>query len=211
MWSTVAYYTALFVEGLIGIFGIRLYEEPRYDVIERVADRIEIRRYGPRAAVQVDLQATDRSARDEAFRLLFAYISGNNGASTSDSELIAMTAPVALRDPERLAMTVPVQSSETTDRVQMLFFLPATYTAASAPKPRDPRIRLVTVPGETIAALRFSGTGADLARRQSELVEQLRTSPWRPTGAPYALNYDAPFTIPFFRRNEAAVAVEKRQ
>ncbi|MBA7472497.1 MAG: heme-binding protein [Bradyrhizobium icense] len=207
MWSTFSYYTALAFEGLIGIFGIRLYQEPRYDVIDRVADRIEIRRYGSRLAVQVELEAAGRSARDEAFRLLFAYIAGNNGASASDGAKIAMTVPVEVRESERLAMTVPVQSSETTDTLRMLFFLPAGYTAGNAPKPRDPRVRIVTVPGETVAALRFSGTGADMTERQSELVGKLRGSGWRVAGAPYALNYDAPFTIPPLRRNEAAVAV----
>jgi hypothetical protein len=213
MWSTLAYHAALVFEGLIGVFGIRLYEEPRYDVIDRVADRIEIRRYGPRLAVEVELPAVGKSARDEAFRLLFAYIAGNNGAPESGSRArIAMTTPVEIRERERLAMTVPVQATETGGTLRMQFFLPSDYSARTAPKPRDPRVRVVTVPGETIAALRFSGTGSDFAERQSELIGKLEGSQWRATGAPYALNYDAPFTIPFLRRNEAAVAVaENRQ
>ena len=48
MWSTFIYYAVLVFESVIGVFGIRLYEEPRYDVVNRVADGIEIRRYGPR-------------------------------------------------------------------------------------------------------------------------------------------------------------------
>ena len=71
-------------------------------------------------------------------------------------------------------------------------------------------MKLVTVPGETIATLRFSGSGSDFADRQSELITIISGSRWRPTGAPYALNYDAPFTLPFLRRNEAAVAVVER-
>jgi hypothetical protein len=35
----------------------------------------------------------------------------------------------------------------------------------------------------------------------------LKDTKWRPSGEPYTLFYDAPFTLPFLRRNEAAVAV----
>ena len=63
------------------------------------------------------------------------------------------------------------------------------------------------VPAEEIAILHFSGSGSDLATRQTELMAALAGSRWRPTEAAYALFYDAPFTLPFLRRNEAAVAV----
>jgi hypothetical protein len=36
----------------------------------------------------------------------------------------------------------------------------------------------------------------------------LKPSAWRPTGEPVVLFYDPPFTVPFLRRNEVAVAVE---
>lgn len=206
MWSTFTYYAVLAFESVIGVFGIRLYEEPRYDVVNRVADRVEIRRYGPRLAAEVELPA-GTAARNEAFQLLFAYIAGANQMSGAAGAKIAMTVPVELRDGERLAMTTPVQASDASGTVRMQFFLPERYRVDNAPTPRDPRVRLVAVPSETIAALRFSGSGADFPRRQSELLGELQGSPWRPAGTPYALNYDAPFTVPFLRRNEAAVAV----
>ena len=53
MWQSISYYAALAVESLIGVFGIRLYEEARYDVIDRIGDRVEIRRYAPRLAAEV--------------------------------------------------------------------------------------------------------------------------------------------------------------
>jgi SOUL heme-binding protein len=207
MWTTFLYYAALSFEGVIGIFGIRLYEEPHYDVIGRLADRIEIRRYSPRVAAEVQLPDTGRTGRNQAFRLLFDYIAGANQTSDSGNARIAMTAPVELRGKERLAMTVPVQASEISGGLRMQFFLPGKYDADNAPKPRDPRVRVVTVPGETIAVLRFSGSDAHFPQRQAELIDRLAGSPWQPSAAPYALSYDAPFTIPFLRRNEAAVAV----
>lgn len=65
------------------------------------------------------------------------------------------------------------------------------------------------MPGETIAILRYSGGGNDRVQRQAALTAALAPSPWRPVGEPYTLNYDAPFTLPFLRRNEAAAAVER--
>jgi hypothetical protein len=209
MSNVIVYYTALVFEALIGVFGIRLYEEPPYKVITRVSDRIEIRQYGPRVAAEVDLPASGKAGREEAFRLLFAYIAGANDSSASGNTRIAMTVPVEVREKERMAMMAPVRASEAIGALRMQFFLPAKYTQASAPKPLDDRVRLVTVPGETIATLRFSGSGSEFSARQFELIAMLTGSQWQPTGAPYALSYDAPFTLPFLRRNEAAIAVAK--
>jgi hypothetical protein len=210
MWDTLFYYAALAFESVIGVFGIRLYEEPHYDVIGRLADRVEIRRYGARVAAEVALPDHDGRARQQAFRLLFGYIAGANRSSGSGSAKIAMTVPVEVRDVEPIAMTVPVQAEQTAGGLRMQFFLPAKYSAENAPRPSDDRVRIVTVPGGTIAALRFSGSGADFSGRQSELIGLLADSAWQPTGAPYSLSYDAPFTLPPLRRNEAAVAVVEK-
>jgi hypothetical protein len=207
MWQAISYYAALALESLIGVFGIRLYEEPRYDVIDRIADRVEIRRYAPRLAADVELPAAGKAGRNEAFQLLFAYIAGANRTSASGNDSIAMTMPVEVRDVEQMAMTVPVQTSEANGTVRMRFFLPAKYRRENAPKPVDARVRLVTIPDETVAILQFSGSVDDFAERQSDLISRLAGSRWRPIGAPYPLYYDAPFTLPFLRRNEAAVAV----
>ena len=74
MWQSISYYAALAGESLIGVFGIRLYEEARYDVIDRIGDRVEVRHYAPRLAAEVDLAVPGGAGRSEAFKLLFAYI-----------------------------------------------------------------------------------------------------------------------------------------
>ena len=207
MWQSIAYYGVLLLESVLGVFGIRIYEEPRYDVINRIGDRVEIRRYGPRLAAEVDLAVAGEAGRSEAFKLLFAYIAGANSASVSGNERISMTVPVEIRGKDRLAMTAPVQTSETNGSLKMRFFLPANYSLENAPKPLHPRVRLVKTSNETIAILRFSGSGSDFAERQTELMRSLVGLKWQPSGESYTLNYDAPFTPPFLRRNEAAVEV----
>jgi hypothetical protein len=93
----------------------------------------------------------------------------------------------------------------------MRFFLPAKYTKeAPPPKPSDTRVRIVALPARTVAALRDSGSGRGAKRKEQTLLETLETSAWQASGRPYTQYYDPPFTIPFLRRNEAAVTVEKR-
>lgn len=209
MWQTLSYYALLVIESVIGVFGVRLYEEPAYEVLDRLNNGIEIRRYAPRHAAEVLLPEGGEEARGTAFRLLFDYISGAN-QGRAGSDLIAMTVPVAVREPERVAMTVPVESANSDGLMRMRFFLPAKYDTESAPPPLDARVKLVTIPPQTIAALRYSGSGRDFEARQSELVAALDATHWQPLGAPYTLYYDAPFTLPFLRRNEAALGVTKR-
>ncbi len=210
MWSDIAYYATLAFESAIGIFGVRLYEEPRYEVLTRLGERLEIRRYAPRLAAEVVLPRAGRAETDDAFRLLFAYIAGANQDGETRAAKLAMTVPVEVRGNDKLAMTAPVQVSEADGAVRMLFYLPKKYSADSAPKPTDERVQLVSVPSETIAALRYSGPSDNFGLRRSELMNLLKESLWRPTGTPYQLSYDPPFTLPFLRRNEAAVAVDQR-
>lgn len=209
MWQTLSYNVVLVFEAAVGILGIRLSEEPHYAVVDRIGDRIEIRRYASRVAAEVELPAA-HEGRSNAFRLLFAYISGANHAKPSTEGKIAMTVPVELREPERIAMTAPVETADSGNTVRMRFFLPAQFTPKTAPEPTDSRVRIVSVPEEMVGLLRFSGDGSDMAERQRELVRRLSHSRWEPVGTAYALYYDAPFTLPFLRRNEAAVTVTKR-
>ncbi len=211
MWQTLLYYAALMFEAVLGVIGIRLYEAPAYEVVTRIAERIEIRRYAPRVAVQVRLPFAGKASRNEAFRILFAYIAGANSSDLSRNGKIAMTIPVEVSGSKRVAMTVPVQSSETDGQVFMQFFLPAKFTIDRAPKPLDARVKLVERETETIASLCFSGSGHDIAAREAELIDSLSGTGWMPVGKPFALFYDAPFTLPFIRRNEAAVSVVQVQ
>ncbi|MGA2287606.1 SOUL family heme-binding protein [Bradyrhizobium sp.] len=210
MWQSIGYYGALVLESVVGIFGIRLYEEPRYDVIDRVGTRLEIRRYAPRLAAEVDLASAGGVGRGQAFQLLFAYIAGANRSAAFAQDTIAMTMPVEVGGKELVAMTVPVETLEHAGTGHMRFFLPAKYTLGTAPKPLNPRVRLVTVSDEMIATLRFSGSAADVDERKVELIAKLAGTKWQPASEPYSLFYDAPFTLPFLRRNEAAVAVVKK-
>ena len=95
----------------------------------------------------------------------------------------------------------------------MRFYLPRKVVAAGAPEPTEPGVRLVRIPPERLAVLRFSGATDDarIAERKEALLRELRGSAWEPAGGePVFFGYDPPFTPPFLRRNEVAVGVRRR-
>jgi hypothetical protein len=94
----------------------------------------------------------------------------------------------------------------------MRFFLPRSLSRDAVPEPADARVRVVEVPGETMAVLRFSGATADarIAERKEALLRELRGSAWTHDGEPVFFGYDPPFTPPPLRRNEVAVPVRRR-
>lgn len=214
---------ALVVVTGCSVFGVRSgYEQPPYEVVETFGDKLEIRRYGPRLAAEAVVEAEDESkGRNQAFRLLFRYITGANRAQDE----IAMTAPVAVERAEpseadegaEIAMTVPVQTEWArgggAGQSRMLFFLPSSFTEATAPTPTHEAVRVFTVEPETVAALRFTGfwSQTKVARKTDELLTALRETGWTPNGPVSTQFYDPPFTIPWLRRNEVVVAVARAE
>ena len=182
-------------------------ETPRYDVIGRVGD-VEIRRYAPRLAAETVVDGEEEAARSAGFRRVAAYIFGENRAKAT----IAMTAPVAQSSDgsAKIAMTAPVAAQPAGDgKFVIRFFMPAEYTRDTLPEPMDDTVRIVTVPEETMAVHRFTGSrsAAAMAQARELLLRQLQDSPWRAAGEPVDWFYDPPWTLPPLRRNEVAVKV----
>jgi len=196
-----------------GLFGVRsMYDAPRYMVVEKVTDDVEIRSYEKRLVAEVTV--TNQSGRDgenAAFRILFDYITGKN----TSAEEVAMTVPVrtsedSKNDSEKIAMTVPVET-DTSDASQtsMRFYFPDEYTLENAPVPTDDRIKVYEVDEENIAVYDISGWKGEESREKAKrlLIEELAATNWKTQGKPSLLYYDPPFTIPYFRRTEAIVNV----
>ena len=180
-------------------------EEPRFTVVDKVG-AIEIRQYGPRLAADVIVQGDEEDARSNGFRPLADYIFGNNTTRTK----IDMTAPVAQERNEKIAMTAPVSQTREGSAWRVRFFMPAKYTLETLPKPNNPAVQIVQVPGETMVCFSNSRSTEAVAQRTAELLRGLENSRWSVAGAPVTWLYDPPWTLPFFRRNEVAVAVKGR-
>jgi hypothetical protein len=182
-------------------------EEPRYSVVDKIGV-IEIRQYGQRLAADVIVQGDEESARSNGFRLLADYIFGNNAARAK----IDMTAPVAQERSEKIAMTAPVSQAREGEGWRVRFFMPSKYSRETLPRPNNPAVQIVEVPGETMAVLRFSNSRSSeaVAKQTAALLRGLEGSRWVVAGLPVTWLYDPPWTLPFFRRNEVAVAVRPR-
>ena len=201
------------VESVCSVAGIRVGIEQPLHSVEPLIDGVEIRRYGLRIAAQTTVLANEEAARNTGFRRLAGYIFGAN----HQREKIAMTAPVdqkAIRGGgQKIAMTAPVSKSSGADGGSVVrFFMPAGWTMDTLPEPNDDEVSLVTVPGETVAVLRFTGDrgSAAVAARTTELLDALKDTAFEPTGTPVGWFYDPPWTLPFRRRNEVAVPVARR-
>ncbi|AKK30394.1 heme-binding protein [Mycobacterium sp. EPa45] len=206
MLKTIVGTAVQIAEGVGNIVGIRLgTEEPEFTV-ERTIDGVEIRRYGPRIAAETAIDADEEAARNQGFRLLARYIFGANSGSTK----IAMTAPVAQQPSEKIAMTAPVATQRMPSGQWVIrFFMPSKYTLETLPTPKDDRVRLVPVPAETVAVLRFNGSTdpAAVNARIGQLLKTLYRHEIEATGDPLAWFYDPPWTLPCRRRNEVVVGV----
>lgn len=200
--GTFVYYFITLIESVLGVFGIRaLYEQPDYTVVQRLDRGVEIRSYAPRLAVETDTRGQNDGA---AFGRLFRYITGANRAG----DRIAMTAAVETGG-QRIAMTAPVETApgETGAGSTMRFFLPRAVVAAGAPEPTEAGIRLVQVPAERLAVLRFSGrmTPEVRAGQEAMLMKAVSAAGLTALGPALFMGYDPPFALPFLRRNEVAV------
>lgn len=173
-----------------------------YKVAEKWGNKIELRTYPPLVLAEVRMNKPFKESGNEAFKLLFNYISGENTGTTE----IAMTAPVVqTKQSLEIKMTSPVlQSQPSNGTWVMSFILPITYTIDSAPKPKNSMVKLrQTKPHET-AAIKFSGSWSKkhFDKMTKKLATRLdeRGIAYNPT--PIVARYNPPFTPPFLRRNE---------
>lgn len=195
-------------ESVGSVVGIRTGTEEPHFLSWPLTGTVEFRRYGPRIAAETTVTGDEDRARSVGFRRLARYIFGGNHRG----EGIAMAVPVAQQqaDGDRIAMTAPVAQSRTEDGGwRIRFFMPSKWTLDTLPEPDDDDVRLVTVPGETVAVLRFSGDRGRtaVAARTEELLRTLRDNAVETAGEATAWFYDPPWTLPFRRRNEIAVPV----
>ena len=198
-------------------------EEPEFEVIHKFED-IEFRRYAPFIIAQTIIDTNNRSeASNTGFRRLFNYITGAN----TRQEKIEMTAPVIQSDSlysdaaksntrksnkgEKLEMTAPVQQSATKDGWKVAFVLPLHFTMDSAPVPANPDVGLLQIDARTMAVLSFSGrwTEKNIRKHQVALMNKLESADAEILGEPEFAAYNAPFALPFMRRNEVMVEIKE--
>ena len=183
-------------------------EEPGFKRLEKDGS-FELRQYTAYVVAETRVEADFEDAGSIAFQRLFRYISGNNVAQ----QKIAMTAPVTQSSSaprgEKIAMTAPVSQVADGRAFLVAFTLPSTVTLATAPKPRDPTVRIRDVPPQLIACWRYSGrwTAANYRESETRLREGIKARGLVASGDAILARYNPPFTPWFMRRNEVLIPV----
>lgn len=186
-------------------------EEPAFEIVKQDGD-FEIRRYAPMIVAETMVEGDLWNASGDGFRVIAGYIFGNNtSVKGAGSEKVAMTAPVTMEAaPEKIAMTAPVTAEAGGGRFRMHFVMPAQYTMATLPMPKDDRVKLREIPAHRMAAVRFPGfTGESKVKEKTEaLLAWLKAQGLQPAAAPQLARYDPPWTLPFMRRNEVMIPLD---
>ncbi|TYJ39681.1 hypothetical protein E1A91_A04G086200v1 [Gossypium mustelinum] len=194
-------------------------ETVRFKVLNR-ADKYEIREVEPYFIAETTMPGKtgfDFNGSSQSFNVLAEYLFGKN----TSKEKMEMTTPVITSrtrsDGERMEMTTPVitKKVENQDKWQMSFVMPSKY-GSTLPLPKDPSVRIKEVPRKVVAVVAFSGfvTDEEVKRRELRLRDALKNdSGFRvKEGTSVEVSqYNPPFTLPFTRRNEIALELEKKK
>jgi len=182
-------------------------EEAKYEVVESEGD-FELRQYAPQIVAETIVEGEFDEVGNEGFRILVAYIKGENRKSQS----ISMTAPVSQEAlSEKIPMTAPVTQERKGEKWRITFLMPSDYTLETLPEPLDERVRLRQTPSRLMAALRYSGTWSSQRYEEKEalLREMIKTRGLTQIGVPVWARYDPPFMPWFMRRNEVLITVQR--
>ncbi|KAF5473862.1 hypothetical protein F2P56_005817 [Juglans regia] len=194
-------------------------ETVNFTVLSRT-EQYEIREVEPYFIAETTMPGKtgfDFNGASRSFNVLAEYLFGKN----TTKEKMEMTTPVLTRKDqsvgEKMEMTTPVITKrlEDQDKWQMSFVMPSKY-GANLPVPKDPSVRVEEVPRKIIAVLAFSGfvTDEEVKRRESKLREALKSDRQfqiKEGASVEIAQYNPPFTLPFQRRNEIALEVERKE
>ncbi len=181
-------------------------ESPKYKVLEKQGD-FEIRQYEPYFVASTTYDRSKGETQRDAFMRLFEYISGKNAARSK----IKMTAPVT--DSIKIPMTAPVTDAPSNGLRKMEFMMPSILTKRQIPVPRDERVVIEKIPARLIATHQFSWF-ADKEKKQEKANELEvwieRQGLYNITKEAFYAGYDAPYVLPFLKRHEMLIVVEKK-
>ena len=183
-------------------------EKPDYKVIQS-EQNIEIRQYEPMIIAEVEVDGKREDAIRDGFRLLADYIFGNNTVQ----QVISMTAPVQQKENQKIAMTAPVQQQSMGKSWRMSFVMPSKYSMDSLPVPNNNRIRLKGILTKKFVVIEFSGTNSNenVTEHENQLMNYIEANQIKIIGSPKYAFYNAPWTLPFMRRNEVMIEINQQQ
>jgi len=168
-------------------------ETPEYELISK-DDGFEIRRYSEMIIATTSVQADYKSSTSSGFRRIASYIFGDN-----DKEMkIAMTAPVISDCP-----------SEGLNTFNISFVMPKEYSIDDLPKANTSLVSIEQESLGDVAVLTFGGwaTESRSISYQQKLSALLKKSGLESQGGFMVAQFNSPWTLPMFRKNELMVRI----
>tara|TARA_Y100000758_G_scaffold221088_1_gene159460 strand:- start:186 stop:722 length:537 start_codon:yes stop_codon:yes gene_type:complete len=168
-------------------------ETPEYELISK-DDGFEIRRYSEMIIATTSVQADYKSSTSSGFRRIASYIFGGN-----DKEMkIAMTAPVISDCP-----------SEGLNTFNISFVMPKEYSIDDLPKANTSLVSIEQESLGDVAVLTFGGwaTESRSISYQQKLSALLKKSSIESQGGFMVAQFNSPWTLPMFRKNELMVRI----
>jgi len=181
-------------------------ETPKYSVVRSwpagpgaLDGVVELRSYAPFTVARNSMNGASGfnsvKGGGAGFNSLASYLFGGNAAE------------------ESMAMTMPVEIEKGEGKSSMSFVLPSK-NAQTPPKPNEADVSLEEVPARLVAVKAFAGivTDEEVERQRAALAAAIEvdgTTVPVEQGGYSVLQYNAPYTVPWRRRNELAIVVNE--
>jgi len=168
-------------------------ETPEYKIISK-HEGFEVRRYSDMVIATTKVQADYKNSTSSGFRRIASYIFGGN-----DKEMkIAMTAPVIADCP-----------SEGLKSYNISFVMPKEHSMKDLPKANISEVSIQKESLGEAAVLSFGGWASESRSTgyQKKLSELLTKNKIEKKGGFMIAQYNSPWTLPPFRKNEVMVRI----
>jgi len=167
-------------------------ETPKHALIVK-EDGYEIREYQSMIIATTRVQSDYRNATSTGFRRIANYIFGGNSTGMN----IEMTAPVISNVPD---------ADEIYD---IQFVMPSEYSLEDLPQPNNGYVSIKEVNLGKTAVLRFGGwaTKERASYYKDKLSGLIAIKGYNPKGVFMVAQYNSPWVLPPFRKNEIIVPI----
>ena len=169
-------------------------ETPDYELI-RKDGQFEIRQYKPMIVAGTIVQTGYKKTTYTGFRRITNYIFSGNEKTLE----IAMTAPVISNSP------VDVESA-----YEVIFIMPSAYTLDDLLEPNNSNVELSQRDLGRVASIVFGGWATETRAEyfHNRLMEWLGDQQLNPDGKYMVAQYNSPWMLPPFRKNEILVRIK---
>ena len=167
-------------------------ETPKYALIVK-EDGYEIREYQSMIIATTRVQSDYRNATSTGFRRIANYIFGGNSTGMN----IEMTAPVISNVPDA------------DDIYDIQFVMPSEHSLEDLPQPNNGYVSIKEVNLGKTAVLRFGGwaTKERASYYKDKLSGLIAIKGYNPKGVFMVAQYNSPWVLPPFRKNEIIVPI----